>query len=356
MLDSSGNIIATTTTDTNGDYTFKVPAGSYFVVVSDTHNVLDDYTVSPLGNQSSDSTNKQQPYPVTVGDGETNTKGDFGYYRNVTTPAGVIGNQVWYETDHDGLYEPQNGEIGVAGVVVQLTPPANVDAGAGLGQPITTMTGADGGYAFTSLPAATYSVQVIDTFGILTGYQVTTLGAARGADNNNQDQQPGYSVALPANGINTTADFGYWIPGGAIGDYVWYDADKDGLQDVGEPGIGNVTIRLLKDTNNSGTVDAVDVVVGTTTTDANGGYIFKDLPAATYFVDVTDTGGVLTGYTPTGGLGPESQIDPFKVILATGQVVHNADFGYYQPTDRGQGRHRRHGVVGHQPERDARSG
>ena len=66
LLDASGNIIATTTTDTNGDYTFKVPAGSYFVVVSDTHNVLDDYTGSPLGNQTQDSTNKQQPYPVTA--------------------------------------------------------------------------------------------------------------------------------------------------------------------------------------------------------------------------------------------------------------------------------------------------
>ena len=120
---------------------------------------------------------------------------------------------------------------------------------------------------------------------------------------------------------------------------MWYDADKDGLQDVGEPGIGNVTIRLLEDTNNSGAVDAADVVVGTTTTDANGGYIFKDLPAATYLVDVTDTGGVLTGYTPTGSLG-ESQADPFKVILATGQVVNTADFGYYQPTDHGTGRHR----------------
>ena len=42
-----------------------------------------------------------------------------------------------------------------------------------------------------------------------------------------------------------TADFGYTRPG-AIGDFVWYDADGDGIQDVGEPGIANVTLDLYR--------------------------------------------------------------------------------------------------------------
>ncbi len=42
-----------------------------------------------------------------------------------------------------------------------------------------------------------------------------------------------------------TADFGYTRPG-AIGDFVWYDADADGIQDVGEPGIANVTLDLYR--------------------------------------------------------------------------------------------------------------
>ena len=33
---------------------------------------------------------------------------------------------------------------------------------------------------------------------------------------------------------------------GAIGDFVWHDADRDGIQDVGEPGIANVTLDLYR--------------------------------------------------------------------------------------------------------------
>ena len=148
----------------------------YFVLVSDTHNVLDDFADSPLGNQTLDSTNKAQPYSVTVAANGINTKADFGYFQDQPR-AGIIGNQVWVETDYDGVYEPLNGEVGVAGVTLQLLNSAN--------QVITTTTGADGGYAFTSLPAGVYTVTVTDQFGILTGYQVTALGTP-GADYNNQ--------------------------------------------------------------------------------------------------------------------------------------------------------------------------
>ena len=154
-----------------------------------------------------DSTNKLQPYPVTVGNGETNTKGDFGYYRNVTTPAGVIGNQVWYETDHDGLYEPQNGEIGVAGVVVRLTPPAGVDAGAGgaadhdddgCGRRVCVHEPAGGDVQ----RAGDRHLRHPD------GLPGDGAGGGRGGQ-----QQPGRSrtaLRCAANGINTTADFGYY--------------------------------------------------------------------------------------------------------------------------------------------------
>ncbi len=51
-----------------------------------------------------------------------------------------------------------------------------------------------------------------------------------------------------------------------IGNLVWEDSDDDGIQDAGEPGIAGVIVELL---------DANNAVIATTTTDANGNYIFN---------------------------------------------------------------------------------
>ncbi|MCX6029514.1 MAG: carboxypeptidase regulatory-like domain-containing protein, partial [Chloroflexi bacterium] len=245
VWDAGEPIIATATTDQNGDYSFDgVPAGNYLVKVSDTQNALADYTVGPLGNPLLDNNSKAQPYRVVLPAGGLNTTADFGYIQNGTTnQMGIIGNQVWFETDRDGLFEPQNGEIGIPGVTVDLQN--------ALGQVIsTTTTGASGDYVFTGLPAGTYRVAVSDTFGILTNYVVTALGPNPGQDNNNQAQP--YTVVLPVNGINTTADFGYLE---AYVDLVITKSDG-GVSSV--PG-GIVTYTL--NYTNVGTTTATGVVI-----------------------------------------------------------------------------------------------
>jgi SdrD B-like domain/Secretion system C-terminal sorting domain len=62
-------------------------------------------------------------------------------------------------------------------------------------------------------------------------------------------------------------------PMGSIGNFVWNDTNKNGLQDGGETGVANVTIQLK---NCNGTV------LKTTTTDANGFYIFPNLQPGCY--------------------------------------------------------------------------
>lgn len=75
-----------------------------------------------------------------------------------------------------------------------------------------------------------------------------------------------------------------------IGNRIWIDTDKDGVQDPGEVGLAGVTVHLY---NSSGTL------VGTAVTDANGEYIFTY--GASADSDTTDS----TGYV-NGGILPNS--------------------------------------------------
>ena len=61
-----------------------------------------------------------------------------------------------------------------------------------------------------------------------------------------------------------------------LGDFVWHDLNRDGIQQTNEPGISNVTVQLVNCTNN--------VVLATTATDTNGLYLFFNLCPGQYKV------------------------------------------------------------------------
>lgn len=70
---------------------------------------------------------------------------------------------------------------------------------------------------------------------------------------------------------------------GSIGNFVWFDKDRDGIQDGGELGVSGVIIELYK-------VDASGNPIGSPiakdTTDTNGMYMFSKLPAGSYKIKV----------------------------------------------------------------------
>lgn len=102
----------------------------------------------------------------------------------------------------------------------------------------------------------------------------------------------------------------------SIGGRVWRDADRDGGQDPGEPGIPHVFLRLRHD----------NAIIATADTDADGYYLFtRHLEGGMmYQVDVDDAS-LPAGYTLT------TCCDPLVVVPQPGQDVRNADFGYAPP-------------------------
>ncbi|MFJ1757230.1 SpaA isopeptide-forming pilin-related protein [Kitasatospora sp. NPDC088134] len=133
-----------------------------------------------------------------------------------------------------------------------------------------------------------------------------------------------------------------------IGNRVWYDTDRNGVQDPGEKPVPGATVRLY---------DANGAVVGTTKTTARGEYYFDDTnvtgglkPRTAYTVKVdlpadyapggplyqwtvtkADAGGNdfvdNDGKVPPGGTYPEISL----VTGGPGENNHTYDFGYVQP-------------------------
>ena len=107
-----------------------------------------------------------------------------------------------------------------------------------------------------------------------------------------------------------------------IGDLVWNDLDADGIQDDDEEGFENVVVRLL---------NSDDAVLFSTLTDANGNYLFENLPGGSYQVQVDTATIPLDFVAPT--YDADGLVVPHKttVLLNWSIDALGIDFGYREP-------------------------
>ena len=297
LLDASGNVVATTTTDKDGKYSFEhLPDGTYSVkVVKD--GVLAD------ADQTGDPDNKldNASQPITL-DENNPTKGDvdFGYVPNNT-----IKGTVYRDDNRDKTI---NGdEPGLERVSVQL-----LDEN---GKVLQTLdTDADGNYAFQHLPDGKYTVKVVRSSSIKDYDQTEDPDATV------DDTSAVYTMG-PGHSLQENVNFGY-VPDYSIAGRVYRDSDKSGSYTDGEETFGGVTVDLLDKDGN---------VVGTTTTDADGTYSFTKLPAGTYRVKVHPDG-ALAGLDQTED--PDGIADSMSGEITIGfenQSVTGVNFGYVAP-------------------------
>ena len=297
LLDASGNVVATTTTDKDGKYSFEhLPDGTYSVkVVKD--GVLAD------ADQTGDPDNKldNASQPITL-DENNPTKGDvdFGYVPNNT-----ITGTVYRDDNRDKMI---NGdEPGLERVSVQL-----LDED---GKVLQTLdTDADGNYAFRHLPDGTYTVKVVRSSSIKDYDQTEDPDATVDDTSAVYDMGPGHS-------LQENVNFGY-VPDYSIAGRVYRDSDKSGSYTDGEETFGGVTVDLLDKDGN---------VVATTTTDKDGNYSFEKQPAGTYRVKVHPDG-ALAGLDQTED--PDGIADSMSGEITIGfdnQLVTGVNFGYVAP-------------------------
>lgn len=333
LLNSSGNVIARTVTDENGHYTFGgLPAGTYTVrvVTATLPSAGLTNTVDPDGGTPNQST-------VVLAAGGINLAQDFGY--RPPNP-NTIGGTIWEDVNADGTKSGENKVF--PGVTVALYADTNGNGVLDAGDKLvgTTTTDSNGDYSFTGLPNGTYFVDVTDDANELNGYWKSN-GPNAGADNNSQLDP--YKVTVTGGQTNTTGDFGYYLDPGALGNRVWHDQNKDGIQDAGEPGIAGAVVTLVITYPNGDTTTLV------TTTDANGYYEFGNLlldedydGVGTAGASGTEPSFRISVATPAGFVysSPQNQTpneaadsdNPAGEPATTtqGSVNEIYDFGYYQ--------------------------
>ena len=227
----------------------------------------------------------------------------------LTELCGSVGNYVWNDTNLDGIQD--GGESGVDGLKVYLLD--------GTGTILdSTITAGGGLYNFDNLAAGQYQIK----FDVLAGYSATTLDA--GADDTvDSDGDPITGLTsvftLGEGEDNPTLDFGLVPFSGSLGNFVWLDLNKDGIQDGGEPGIENVKVYLKDNLGN---------IVDSTLTDAAGSYSFNNLGPGDYsiqFVNPLGYGLVPQGAGGDNALDSDGDATGQTATITLGAGENNAD-------------------------------
>ncbi|HCT8942659.1 TPA: carboxypeptidase regulatory-like domain-containing protein, partial [Staphylococcus aureus] len=289
LKDENGNVLKTVTTDADGKYKFTdLDNGNYKVEFT----TPEGYTPTSTNTGGNDTVDSNGLTTTGVINGADNMTLDSGFYK---TPKYNLGNYVWEDTNKDGKQD--SSEKGISGVTVTL----KNENGEVLQ---TTKTDKDGKYQFTGLENGTYKVE----FETPSGYTPTQVGSGtdEGIDSNGTS-----TTGVIKDKDNDTIDSGFYKPTYNLGDYVWEDTNKNGVQDKDEKGISGVTVTL-KDEN--------DKVLKTVTTDENGKYQFTDLNNGTYKVEFETP----SGYTPTSVTSGNDTEKDSNGLTTTG-VIKDAD-------------------------------
>ena len=292
--------------------------------------------------------------------------------------------------------EHNGDEPGINGVELRLlmadgvTPATDAD-----GNPVTAVTDADGYYLFDRLLPGEYIVEILSTNfstgnlaemissrpteddpdddndrddngiddndpasnGIRSG--IVTLSVNAEPTETDLDPNPTIPADAPSahgsvndNNSNLTVDFGF-IEVVSLGNRVWFDSNSNGI-DNSEPPVVGAIVNLYRDVDNDGSAEPnVDVnrdgdtfdggetgddgaPIATTTTDANGNYLFDNLAPGNYFVEIAadnfQSGFVLDNYTSTEPSvddpeSPETNLDDNGRIVSTDLRIYGVRSG-----------------------------
>lgn len=325
IKETDGITNRTKTTDAFGNYLFEnllpgtyrvefvLPTGYGFTWKNQNNNGNDstDSDVDRIANNA--------PTLQTSGRTDTITTVTAPGSSDITVDAGIVklvslGDYVWMDKDNDGIQEA--GESGVPGVTVKLY----FDDVSTTVAHRTTTTASDGKYQFDNLYPGKYTVEFTRPDGYLftvkgDGTQPTVDSKAIVPAPNTPTAKASQISLLNVNNMDQDAGLVELV---SVGDFIWLDANYDGLQTLGETGISGVQVKLLDSAELEVTSDAYGLPISELTTIANGAYLFKNLIPGSYKVQFT----LPNGYWFTAlNTGSNEALDSDAVMDITDSMV-----------------------------------
>ena len=324
LQDCTGRTLTSTTTNTSGLYLFSpLAAGCYVVVFTPPTG----FVISPQ-DQGGDDTRDSDPNPTTgktgpinLGQAESNPNIDAGM-RPTTTQLSAIGDRVFNDQNRNGIKD--GTEPGVGGVPVTLQDCSGNQRG-------SMTTNSAGYYGFSNLQPGCYVV----VFSAPSGFVITTRDQGTN-DTIDSDPDPSNGrtgqVNLAPGETNLTVDAGIYQPTqvtGSLGDRLFDDTNRNGVQDAGEVGIAGQPVTLQDCSGNT---------LRSTTTNSSGNYSFTGLAAGCYVVAFSAPSGTVFSPKDQGGNdGTDSDVNPSTgrtdpINLAAGENNTTVDAGVNTPT------------------------
>ncbi|MBB63556.1 MAG: hypothetical protein CMO81_00650 [Waddliaceae bacterium] len=299
LLDAdSSAILETTTSDTNGLYSFSAEPGEYRVEI-----VLPlEYNLSPIDQGADDSIDNDfsefdfRTDTITLSSGEIQDTWDAGL-----APTTLIEGFAFQDANANGGLDL--GESVFSNLNVRLL-------GANQLLIAETLTDASGSYHFSVAPGD-YIVEVIAPEHV--------SHSPLGPDNDiNPNTERSDLIEILAHGETVQVDIGLVVQA-VIGDHAWYDLNGNGLREITEPFIEGVTV-ILRDP------DTMSILVNSVT-GFDGSYQFFVDPGS-YIVQFQAPAGLILS-DPFQGIDRDRDSNPdpssglSEVITVLGGEVRN---------------------------------
>ncbi len=260
-LMSDSEYVASVNTDANGYFEFTdLKPATYYTQVEKPN----EYQVSKLAAADTALANDLDENAKSQSHHYVSNESDTVNYDGALYQAVSISGYIYEDMNINGQKDSE--DQGISNYTVNL-----IQNGTNVQSTTTTSSGY---YEFTNLVPANYETSINPG-----SYQISQLGTANKATDNDLNQSGSTNSQFVKSGENNTVDYdGALYTNATIGGIIYDDMNADGTKDAEDTVIANQKVALMQE----------DVEIATTTTNTDGTYEFENITPGTYHVNLVD--------------------------------------------------------------------